>query len=114
MGTLLPRPAYLEAQQLWQRGCFWEVHEVLEPVWLSQQGAEREFTHTLILLAAALHKARSSPTGGWRNLAKARRHQAQLPPQHAAVLEPLVQQVVHALEGLPHPTCWQFPVDWAS
>jgi hypothetical protein len=111
MGTLLGRPEWDEAQHLWRQGRFWEVHEVLEGVWLGQQGAEREFTHTLILLAAALHKARTSPSGGWRNLAKARRHQSLLPQSEADRLQPLVNQVVAALEGHPHPTHWYFPVD---
>ena len=111
MGTLLGLPEWASACQLWQQGQFWEVHEVLEAVWLTQRGAEREFTHTVILLAAALHKARTSPTGGWRNLAKARRHQSLLPPVEADRLQPLVNQVVAALEGHPHPTHWHFPVD---
>lgn len=42
------------------QGRFWEVDEVLEPLWRRLCGMERELTHGIILLAAALHKSRSS------------------------------------------------------
>jgi uncharacterized protein len=62
---------YQKAQTHWEQGQFWEVHEVLEPLWLRLSGPDREFAQGVILLAAALHKAKTSPSGGWRNYHKA-------------------------------------------
>lgn len=58
---------------LFNQGKFWECHEALEPAWLASDGEEREVLHGVILLAAALHKARAmgSARGGRRNYAKA-------------------------------------------
>jgi predicted metal-dependent hydrolase len=67
-------------QQAWRHGAslfdggeFWECHEALEPAWLLSSGLEKRFLGGVILLAAALHKARrmGSARGGRRNYAKA-------------------------------------------
>ncbi|WP_018467148.1 DUF309 domain-containing protein [Calidithermus timidus] len=92
-------PEFARARELWQRGAFWEVHEVLEPLWVRLEGEQREVVHGLILLAAALHKARSSPTGGWRNFAKALRHLEGLPGVYAGLdLSQTIAEVRRALE----------------
>lgn len=67
------REAWLEGVRLFEAGEYWECHEALEPAWLEAAGAEKRFLGGVILLAAALHKARrmGSPRGGRRNYAKA-------------------------------------------
>ncbi|ETN87758.1 DUF309 domain-containing protein [Thermus scotoductus] len=62
--------ALCEAWHLFQEGRFFEAHEVLEEVWREAQGEKRRFLQGLILLAAALHQAKSG-RGGLRNLKKA-------------------------------------------
>lgn len=97
-------PEYLEAQKLWKQGRFWEVHEALEPLWLKLSGSDRELTHGIILLAAALHKARTNPRGGWRNFAKALKHLESLPETYQDIrVRALVDEVRQALQkGLAH------------
>ncbi|WP_036270053.1 DUF309 domain-containing protein [Meiothermus rufus] len=104
--ALLETPEYLEAIRLWSMGAFWEVHEALEPLWLELSGPERELTHGIILLAAALHKARTNPKGGWRNFAKALKHLENLPQAYQGIqVAVLIEEVRRALqEGLrTHP-----------
>lgn len=57
---------------MFDAGEYWECHEALEPAWLAASGTEKRFLGGVILLAAALHKARrmGSPRGGRRNYAK--------------------------------------------
>lgn len=82
---------------LFEAGEYWECHEALEPVWLSVDGLDREFYGGVILLAAALHKARemASPRGGRRNYAKALVHLALVPDVYLGV-------DVRELEGRVH------------
>lgn len=72
---------------LFEAGEFWEAHEALEDAWATAVGVEREFLGGVILLAAALHKARvqHSPRGARRNYAKALRHLALVPDEHHGV-----------------------------
>lgn len=66
------REAWRKGVYLFNEGDYWECHEVLEPAWLEATGTEKHFLGGMILLAAALHKARhmDSPRGGRRNFAK--------------------------------------------
>ena len=59
--------------RLFEAGEYWQCHEALEPAWLAASGTEKRFLGGVILLAAALHKARrmGSARGGRRNYAKA-------------------------------------------
>lgn len=59
--------------RLFEAGEYWECHEALEPAWLEASGTEKKFLGGVILLAAALHKAKrmGSARGGRRNYAKA-------------------------------------------
>ncbi|MEX2540879.1 MAG: DUF309 domain-containing protein [Trueperaceae bacterium] len=68
-----PQDPWRLGARLFDAGEFWECHEALEPAWLTSAGTERQFLGGVILLAAALHKARSmgSGRGGRRNYAKA-------------------------------------------
>lgn len=99
---LLGLPEYAEALELWHQGQFWEVHEALEPLWLRLSGPDRELTHGIILLAAALHKAKDNPKGGWRNFQKALRHLANLPQNYQGVrVAALIEETRRALEKGP-------------
>ena len=82
---------------LFEAGEYWECHEALEPVWLIADGLDKEFYGGVILLAAALHKAREmeSPRGGRRNYAKALVHLALVPDAYFGV-------DVRELEGRVH------------
>ncbi len=59
---------------------YWEAHESWEAIWLTVVGDAKHFYAGLILLAAALHKARNmnNPRGGRRNYAKALAHLAHI------------------------------------
>ncbi len=46
---------YLLGIELFNAGRYFESHELFEEVWLTSDGAEREFLHALIQSAAALH-----------------------------------------------------------
>jgi len=101
--NLLGTPEYQEALELWQKGEFWEVHEALEPLWMRLSGLERELTQGIILLAAALHKAKTSPTGGWRNFHKALRHLEPIPAVYAGIkVSALIDEVRKALTDPPY------------
>lgn len=89
---------------LFQTGEYWECHEALEPLWLVSEGVEREFYGGVILLAAALHKARAmkSPRGGRRNYAKALAHLALVPDEYLSVDVRELEARVHT--ALRNPT----------
>jgi uncharacterized protein len=100
-----------EAVACFEAGDYWESHEVLEPLWLASSGLDRDLTGGVILLAAALHKARTmgSPRGGRRNFAKALRHLAVVPDDYRGVDVRALEAAVHA--GLRDPS---LPVPWAG
>lgn len=86
------------AVERFEQGAFWDAHEALEPRWLVAQGLERSFAAGVILLAAALHKARgmASPRGARRNYAKALRHLALVPDTYADTDVRALEAEVHA------------------
>ena len=99
---MLSTPEYTKALALWHQGQFWEVHEALEPLWRRLSGPERELTHGVILLAAALHKARSSSNGGWRNFHKALKHLKSLPANYQGIrVRALIEEIRQALQKGP-------------
>lgn len=107
MSTLLDTPEYREALELWAKGEFWEVHEALEPLWLKLSGPERELTQGIILLAAALHKAKTNIGGGWRNFHKALKRFEQIPPIYQGIqVEELVEEVRRALSQPSYSPQW--------
>ena len=69
----MTKEAWEHGIALFNDGQFWECHEALEAAWMQSDGEERDALHGVILLAAALHKARhmGSARGGRRNYAKA-------------------------------------------
>jgi len=72
------RHAYDEALAAYERGDFFETHELLEPAWMGTDDLpERHLHQGLIKLAAAfVHGVRGNPTGIAKNLAGAREHLA--------------------------------------
>ena len=72
------RAAYEEALEAYDRGDFFEAHELLEPAWMgTDDPAERALHQGLIKLAAAfVHGVRGNPTGIAKNLVGARSHLA--------------------------------------
>jgi predicted metal-dependent hydrolase len=68
------RRAYDAALEAYERGDFFETHELLEPAWMgTNDQAERELHQGLIKLAAAfVHGVRGNPLGIARNLTGAR------------------------------------------
>ena len=70
------RRAYDAALEAYERGDFFEAHELLEPAWMgTDDPAERALHQGLIKLAAAfVHGVRGNPLGIAKNLAGARQH----------------------------------------
>lgn len=68
------RAAYEAALAAYERGDFFEAHELLEPAWMgTDDPAERDLHQGLIKLAAAfVHGVRGNPLGIARNLEGAR------------------------------------------
>jgi predicted metal-dependent hydrolase len=71
---------WLEGVTCFNQAAYWDAHEAWEAIWLPATGEHKHFYGGLILLAAALHKARNmkNPRGGRRNYAKALAHLAML------------------------------------
>lgn len=91
-------PAFLRAVSLFEAGAFWDAHEALEGAWLKSSGLDKHFLGGMILLAAALHKARAlhSARGGRRNYAKALRHLALVPDRYHQLDVRELEARVHA------------------
>lgn len=73
------RQAFEAALAAYERGDFFETHELLEPAWMgTDDPAERNLHQGLIKLAAAfVHGVRGNPRGIERNLVGARERLAQ-------------------------------------
>lgn len=95
---------WVETIALFEDGRYWDAHEALEPWWLAADGTARAFSAGVILLCAALHKARSmaSARGGRRNYAKALRHLALVPDRYAHTDVRELEARVHAALRDPH------------
>src|SRR5215470_10242738 len=70
------REALAEGLAAYDRGDFFEAHELLEPAWMGTDDlAERAFLQGLIKLAAGfVHATRGNPLGVTKNLTGARAH----------------------------------------
>jgi len=63
-----------EGIRLFNRGEFFECHEVLEEVWTAEHGPRRLFLQSLIHIAVGFyHHGRGNPAGAVRQLRKALR-----------------------------------------
>ena len=94
--------SWRRAVALFEEGAYWDAHEALEGSWALSSGVEKHFLGGLILLAAALHKARAlhSARGGRRNYAKALKHLALVPDlYHGVDVRELEARVHAALRG---------------
>jgi predicted metal-dependent hydrolase len=69
------RAAIAQALDAYERGDFFEAHELLEPAWMgTADPTEREVYQALIKVAAAyVHDVRGNPRGRDKSLANARR-----------------------------------------
>jgi hypothetical protein len=72
------REAFEAGVEAFERGDFFEAHELLEPAWMGTSDlAERALYQGLIKLAAGyVHAVRGNPVGMTRNLEGARKHLA--------------------------------------
>ncbi|MFO7546066.1 MAG: DUF309 domain-containing protein [Trueperaceae bacterium] len=99
--------AWARGVTLFDDGAYWDCHEALEDTWHLASGVERHFLGGMILLAAALHKARAmgSARGGRRNYAKALRHLALVPDRYYEIdvreLEARVHRALRARDYTP-------------
>ncbi len=86
-----------EGAVLFNIGAYWEAHEAWEPPWLGAEGLDKRLYAGVILLAAALHKARGmgNARGGRRNYAKALMHLALLPDRYCGVAVRALEAEVH-------------------
>ena len=104
-------PAYKHGLQLFNRGEFFDAHEVLEDVWRAAPAGEKKFLQGLIQVAVGLHHhSRGNLEGARSLLARAHRNLSAYPGRYGginlAALRAHVQQWVVALEGgktLPAP-----------
>ncbi len=69
--------------ELFNRGDFFECHEVLEEIWVAERGPRRLFLQALIHLAVGLyHHHRGNPAGAERQLRKGLRKLAGYLPEY--------------------------------
>jgi hypothetical protein len=57
-----------QARAAWDAGLFFEVHELIEPVWLEAKGARRELLQGVIMAGAAMHHLSEGNLAGARGL----------------------------------------------
>ncbi len=83
--------------RLFNAGEYWEAHEAWEPPWMRAEELEKHLYAGVILMAAALHKAREMDhaRGGRRNYAKALAHLALLSDTFAGVEIRRLEAAVH-------------------
>lgn len=56
------------ARAAWDAGLFFEVHEMLEPIWLHTRGSERDVLRGVIMAGAAMHHLTQGNLAGARGL----------------------------------------------
>ena len=61
-------PAVAQGIALFNSRRFFEAHEALEPLWLTERGEEKLFLHGLIQVAAAFHHYLRGNGEGFRSL----------------------------------------------
>lgn len=70
------------ARAAWDAGLFFEVHELLEPVWMRERGERRRVLQGLIMAGAALHHLTQDNLAGARGLLReAARRLSQATPE---------------------------------
>ena len=93
-------PRYLRYFKLFREEKFFEAHEILEALWRSTQGPERDFYQGLIQLAAALvHFQKGNLIGARELFERAECRLAAYPPNYLGVSIPhLTEQFREFLE----------------
>lgn len=96
--------SYQHGLELFNRGEFFDAHEVLEDVWRAAPAAEKKFLQGLIQVAVGLHHhSRGNLAGARSLLARAHRNLSAYPGRHAGIdlagLRARVEQWVAALEN---------------
>ncbi|HEY6937070.1 MAG TPA: DUF309 domain-containing protein [Terriglobales bacterium] len=95
--------AYRRGLELFNRGEFFDAHEVLEDVWRAAPAAEKKFLQGLIQVAVGLHHhSRGNMAGARSLLARAHRNLSAYPARHGGIdlaeLRAQVERWVGALE----------------
>ena len=95
--------AYRRGMELFNRGEFFDAHEVLEDVWRASPPPEKKFLQGLIQVAVGLHHhSRGNLAGARSLLARAHRNLSAYPARHGGIdlagLRAQVEQWVEALE----------------
>lgn len=95
--------AYRRGLELFNRGEFFDAHEVLEDVWRAAPAAEKKFLQGLIQVAVGLHHhSRGNMAGARSLLARAHRNLSAYPARHGGIdlaeLRSQVERWVGALE----------------
>lgn len=86
MQTDVRRREYLHGIDLFNRGVFFDAHEVLEDVWRAAPEPEKKFLQGLIQVAVALHHHSRGNIVGCRSLlARAQRNLSLYPSPHQDV-----------------------------
>ena len=97
------RAALREGVALYNRGEFFDAHEVMEEAWKGMEGSERHIYQGLIQVATAFHHARLGKLKSarkllTRSLAHMRPHVDGWTVQPLADLLPAVEQVIREIE----------------
>lgn len=71
---------YLRFIELFNRGEYWESHEVLEAPW--RRHGSRFYKGMIIYASAFVHAQRGNPRGVWKQLLKAERYLAEFTPHY--------------------------------
>jgi uncharacterized protein len=96
--------AFQRGLELFNKGEFFDAHEVLEDVWRAAPAGEKKFLQGLIQVAVGLHHhSRGNLAGARSLLARANRNLSMYPARHGGIeLEALRTEVrlwVRKLEG---------------
>jgi predicted metal-dependent hydrolase len=99
MMTTAEAQTFRQALRLYERGAFFECHDMLEPLWLADRTGFRLFYQGLIQLAAAfVHWQRGEMRGILKLLQASRAKLSQFPPDTAGLDLPLLLADVAAAE----------------
>jgi predicted metal-dependent hydrolase len=89
-GPDIPDPRFLAGVELFNRGEFFDAHEVWEDLWRDCPSAERRFYQALIQAAVALyHAGRGNAAGAARLYSSGRKYMEPFRPEfHGLVIDP--------------------------
>ena len=98
-----PDPRYLHGVELFNRGEYFDTHEVWEELWLDCPAAERRFYQSLIQAAVALyHWSNGNLAGATRLFHSGKRYMAPYSPAHRGLdIDDFWSQVHDRIFGPP-------------